>query len=84
MKEETAIWTCGVCGVAIVSPTLPALPSDSWGYLKIDQKTDFDVYKCERGHRMPEPLLLCGTCIDNVMSYLRAIRVRELGDTGGL
>jgi hypothetical protein len=66
-KERDPIWICDRCKAERTGNQKPKIPSDNWGYLKIDQDSGFDNQNISWAPRMRDALLLCGKCIEDVV-----------------
>ncbi len=78
MKKEIRIWICDRCKAERQGETYPTTQKDNWGKLKIDQTSGFDSSGCAWAPRIREPLLLCGKCIDDVVSVINTCPGLEL------
>ena len=68
--ENKPTWICDRCKATRQSENKPNTASDPWGYLKIDQDAGFDHHGCPWAPRMREPLLLCGACLDEIITLI--------------
>ena len=69
-KTTTVIWICDRCEKEIISDKKPNSPSDPWGYFKVDQDAGFDFQGYPWAPRMREPILLCGSCIEDIVAVI--------------
>jgi hypothetical protein len=64
------IWVCDRCKAERYSEKKPSSSSDAWGYFKIDQDAGWDHHGHPWCPRMREPLLLCGKCIETIITTI--------------
>ena len=69
-KEQKPIWTCDRCKKKHIGGNYPTSVGNNWGTLKIDQNAGFDMHGVAWSPRMREPLLLCGDCIEEIVSVV--------------
>jgi hypothetical protein len=68
----TVVWTCDRCNKRVESPTQPASPADPWGTISIVQPAGYDMQGVPWVTRMRDPLLMCGACIEDVVSAINS------------
>ncbi len=69
VETKTTTYTCDRCKKVRTDRPFSD-PNDTWGYLKIEQNSGFDVSGCPWAPRMREPLLLCGKCIEEIVGVI--------------
>jgi len=69
-KEQKPIWTCDRCKKKHIGGNYPTSVGNNWGTLKIDQNAGFDMHGVAWSPRMRKPLLLCGDCIEEIVSVV--------------
>lgn len=68
--ENDPTWICDRCKKEHVGKSPPNTPSDAWGKLKIDQDSGWDYSGSPWAPRMRDPLQLCGSCIEEIISVI--------------
>lgn len=63
----STVHTCDRCGKTHVGgSTPPGIASNNWATLRWSQSAGFDYSGVPWGERVPNPILLCGVCADDV------------------
>jgi hypothetical protein len=69
-RERLPIWVCDRCEKEYEGESYPQTASNNWGRINIEQNAGFDHQGCAHAPRMRNPLLLCGECIEDVISVI--------------
>lgn len=71
MKSTTqTTWECDRCDTVVVSVEMPSTEHDPWGKVMIDQPSGFDAQGHPWAPRMREPVVLCGNCVEDVVTLI--------------
>jgi hypothetical protein len=72
VEKHTKTWTCDRCKRTVENDrsSKPSSAADPWAWLKLDQDSGFDYQGCPWAPRMREPILVCGACVEEVVSVL--------------
>jgi len=77
MGTETTsktVHTCDRCGKQHVGESLPGGPTNCWATLRFIQNGAFDFQGASWGERVPQPILLCHECADDMADFLNQKR----------